>query len=187
MREANDLKYPEGKDTYTYQDYEKWEGRWELIKGVPHDMNATPTPLHQSIVGNIMSELRTFLGKGECQVFVAPLDVRLSREEDYQNCDTVIQPDVLVVCQKERIDDTGLNGAPDLVVEVLSPATAFKDRNQKFKLYRDFGASEYWIVDPVHKTIEIFSFKQGEVSNRKAFGIKDEFRSEYLKGFSIVL
>ena len=177
------MKYPEGNQTYTYQDYEEWEGQWELIKGVSYDMTKAPTPLHQTIVGNIFGEIRTFLGKDGCQAFVSPFDVRLSKEEDYDNSVTIIQPDVLVVCQKERIDDKGLRGAPELAVEVLSPSTALKDRNEKFSLYLEFGTSEYWIVDAVHKTIEIYTFENRAVSCRTVFGVNDELRSEYLKGF----
>lgn len=187
MREAIDLKYPEGNQTYRYQDYKEWEGQWELINGVPSSMSPVPTPLHQTIVGNIFGEIRAFLGKDGCQVFIAPFDIRLSQEDDYNNPNTVIKPDVLVICQKERIDDKGLRGAPGLAVEVLSPSTALKDRNEKFSLYLEFGTSEYWIVDAVHKTIEIYTFKNRAVSSRTVFGVDDELCSEYLKGFKFAV
>lgn len=180
-----ELKFPEDNQTYTYQDYEKWEGRWELIKGVPYNMTPAPTPFHQTIVGNIFAELRSFLGKGDCEVFVAPFDVRLSLEDDYGNPKTVIQPDVSVVCQKERLDNKGLKGAPELVVEVLSPSTALKDRNEKLSLYREFGACEYWIVDPLYKTIERYVFKEGQQVSVKGFDMENIFESSYFKGFRI--
>lgn len=178
-----ELKFPEDNQTYTYQDYEKWEGRWELIKGVPYNMTPAPTPLHQTIVGNIFGELRSFLGKGDCQVFVAPFDVRLSEEDDYDNPETVIQPDVSVVCQKERLDSKGLKGAPELVVEVLSPSTALKDRNEKRSLYQKFGVSEYWIVDPLYQTIERYVFHEGKEVSVEGFDIESTVESSTFKGF----
>lgn len=178
-----ELKSPEDNQIYRYRDYEKWEGRWELIKGVPYNMTPAPAPFHQTIVLNISGELRTFLGKGDCQVFVAPFDVRLSAEDDYDNPETIIQPDVSVVCQKERLDNKGLKGAPELVVEVLSPSTVLKDRNEKRSLYREFGICEYWIVDPLYKTIERHVFKEGEQVSVEGFDIENTFESSYFKGF----
>lgn len=179
-----ELKYPEENQTYRYQDYVKWDGRWELIKGVPYAMFPTPGRIHQQVVGNIYGELRSFLKGSKCTPYIAPFDVRLSEIDDYDNPNTVIQPDVLVVCQKERLDEKGLKGIPDLVVEVLSPSTAFKDRNKKFTLYQEYGASEYWIVDPAHQTIEVYAFNEEKRKQPIVFGIDDTIQSDYLKGFT---
>lgn len=159
MSEAIIMKTPESNKRYRYHDYEHWEGRWELIHGVPYNMSPAPTTKHQQIVGEIHFALRSFLGTDNCQVFVAPFDIRLSETDDYDNPDTVIQPDISVICHQNQLDKKGGKGAPDLVIEVLSPSTALKDRNQKFKLYEQFGVQEYWIVDPIHQTIEVYGLR----------------------------
>ncbi|MBS2970652.1 Uma2 family endonuclease [Metabacillus sp. KIGAM252] len=105
---------------------------------------------HQSIVLNVGSLFKGCLKDKSCRVFTAPLDVFLSEEED------VVQPDVFLVCDKTRMTSKGCNGAPDLVIEVLSPSTAFKDRNIKKEKYEKHGVKEYWIIDPAYRMVEVF-------------------------------
>lgn len=181
------MKTPESNKRYRYRDYEHWEGRWELIHGVPYNMSPAPTTKHQQIVGEIHFALRSFLGTDNCQVFVAPFDIRLSETDDYDNPDTVIQPDISVICHQNQLDKKGGKGAPDLVIEVLSPSTALKDRNQKFKLYEQFGVQEYWIVDPIHLTIEVYGQVENQFNKKEVFGHNDILRSFYFENLSIDL
>ncbi|MED3661585.1 Uma2 family endonuclease [Ureibacillus sp. FSL K6-8385] len=178
---------PEPHKRYRYQDYEQWEGRWELIHGVPYDMSPAPSTKHQAIVTELLFSLRSYFGKGECRVFAAPFDIRLSESDDYDNPDTVVQPDLSVICNPEQLDSKGGKGAPRLIVEVLSPATALKDRNQKYKLYEKHGVKEYWIVDSIHETIEVYGLVDHHYVNRAVFGKEDTLTSFVFPEFHLEL
>jgi len=138
---------------YTYSDYLLWDDdkRRELIDGVPYLMSA-PTRKHQKILGNLHIQFASLLKGKPCEVYFAPFDVRLNADT-LDN--TVVQPDLLVVCDREKLDEAGCIGAPDLVVEVLSPSTSRHDRILKFKTYLKCGIREYWIIDPVNETLEV--------------------------------
>lgn len=133
---------------HTLQDWESWEGRWELIDGIAFDMAAAPNTSHQRISGNLYFAIRTGLKsagdkfkKNSCEIFAAPIDVFF---QDF----AVVQPDLVVVCDPAKISERGIEGAPDLVVEILSPATAKKDLLRKRWLYEASKVPEYLIVDP---------------------------------------
>ena len=146
------LKYPEIETKrYTYADYVKWDDdqRWELIDGIPYAM-AAPSEAHQWVSGGIFRQIANFLHRKNCRVYHSPFDVRLS---EHLLDNTVVQPDILVVCDKSKLDKAGLVGAPDMVVEILSPSSASHDMIRKYNLYRKAGVREYWIVDPEHKTV----------------------------------
>jgi len=138
---------------YTYADYCKWDDgeRWELIDGAPYMMSPAPSPIHQGISREIAGQLFNFLKENPCKLFTAPFDVRLNAGKAD---DTVVQPDLLVICDLSKIDDKGCVGAPDLVIEILSPATIRHDRIIKFRLYQKAGVREYWIVDPDTQSIQ---------------------------------
>ncbi|NQX67503.1 Uma2 family endonuclease [Paenibacillus alba] len=171
------MKVPEQDHRYKLQDLLEWEGRWELINGVPFNMTLAPSTTHQRILRSMFLELHTCLQGSSCEVFIAPFDVRLSEIEEYDNPDTVCQPDLTVICNPTQIDDKGGKGAPKLIVEILSPSTAIKDRNQKYKTYEKFGVLEYWIVDPAHQTVEVYGLEQGLFQKREVFGKEDNLRS----------
>ena len=173
--------------TYYYQDIVELEGSWELIHGVPYNMSPAPSTAHQHIVGEVYFSLRSFFNTGNCRVFVAPFDVRFSEEDDYDNPNTVVQPDISVFCNPEQIDEKGGKGAPHLVVEVLSPATALKDRNQKFKLYEQHGVKEYWIIDTANKTVEVYGYVNGCFNQREVFGKDNVLQSFIFSDFSLDL
>ena len=147
---------------YTYADYCTWDDdtRWELIEGVPYAMAPSPSLSHQSLSGSIHNQLYNFLVGNPCRVFAAPFDVRLNAAGD--DDDTVVQPDIVVVCDREKLDEKGCNGAPDMVVEILSPSSDRHDRFVKFRLYRSAGVREYWIVDPNSRTIQACLLKGSE-------------------------
>ena len=153
---------------YTYEDYCTWddEKRWELIDGEAFEMfpseiiAMSPAPFwrHQSISMAVASQIYNFLRGKPCQVFAAPFDVRLNADA-YD--DTVVQPDIVVICDHTKIKGTGCIGAPDLIIEILSPATASHDRIRKFNLYRQYGVREYWIIDPETKSISTHILENG--------------------------
>ena len=146
---------------YTYADYLTWldDKRRELINGFIHLMSG-PMRKHGHISMELGFLVRTYIKKkkGKCHVYHAPFDVRLplyGSEEDNKIYD-VVQPDICVICDMSKLDDKGCIGAPDLVVEVLSPSTLKYDWNYKFNLYEAAGVREYWIVDPKAKVVNAF-------------------------------
>ncbi len=136
------------RPSYTYEDYCQWEGRWELIEGMPYAMSPLPVPDHQNVCGNLFAILRESLQGNckNCRVYL-PLDWKISD-------DTIVQPDLLIVCKK--IEKKYLDFSPVLVIEVLSPSTASKDRGEKMEIYRMQQVKYYCIVDAQFKKIEIY-------------------------------
>jgi Uma2 family endonuclease len=149
---------------YTYGDYAKWgdETRYELIDGVAYAMAPAPVIDHQEIAGHIYHKLMTALEGQPCRPYMAPVDVRLPRHDEADDrVDTVLQPDVLVVCDPAKIDRRGVRGAPDLVVEVLSPSTAGRDQIHKRRVYERAGVREYWLVHPTDRVLTIYRLENG--------------------------
>lgn len=152
---------------YTFANYLTWldDKRRELINGFVKMMTPAPSTRHQLIAGEIYGQLWQQLKKKYCKVFPAPFDVRLpssnssSADEDIF---TVVQPDISVICDKSKLDGKGCIGAPDLIVEIISPATVKRDVEEKFKLYEEHGVKEYWIVHPNDETITAFLLKDGK-------------------------
>lgn len=145
------------EEHYTYRDYRRWpeDERWELIDGTAYLMGA-PTTTHQGAQREIFGTLYNFLKGKECQLFAAPCDVFFPRirEQDEDDVDTVVQPDLLVVCDPEKVRERGIWGAPDLVVEILSPSTSRKDLHEKYGLYERSGVREYWVVEPTGRWVQ---------------------------------
>jgi len=155
---------------YTYKDYCSWpeDERWELIDGVAYNMSPAPTSRHQEISGELYFRIKRFL-KNKCRIFSAPFDVFLPifPIESEKTIDTVVQPDISVICDSSKIIEKGCMGAPDLIVEILSPSTSKRDLNEKFGLYERVGVKEYWVVDPGNKYIRIFHLiSEGENSGK---------------------
>lgn len=126
---------------YTYADYVSWsdDTRWELIDGVAYAMVPAPTTRHQAIQLNLARLVSNFFYGKPCKPFLAPIDVKLSDSD-------VVQPDLLVVCDPKKIEEKAIVGAPDLVIEILSPSTETRDRREKKMLYESFRVPEYWLV-----------------------------------------
>ena len=141
---------------FTWDDYRTWDdvSRCELIGGEAFDMSPAPSPRHQSVLGELYAQFLAFLRDKPCRVFVAPVDVKLSEED-------VVQPDLLVVCEREKIRPTHVEGAPTLVVEILSLRTAMFDRVYKLRLYAEVGVKEVWLVMPFPPCVEVFSLAHG--------------------------
>jgi Uma2 family endonuclease len=150
---------------YTYADYLQWfdEKRRELINGFIRIMSS-PATTHAEVANDLNVTLYNFVKRrsGKCKVFVAPFDVRLPKngEKDDDKIFSVVQPDIVVVCDPSKIDEKGCLGAPDMVVEVLSPSTRKYDLNDKFNLYEASGVKEYWTVAPADKDVTVFLLQE---------------------------
>ena len=149
------MQMPQENPTYTYADYLSWDEseRIQLIDGEPV-MQAAPSTAHQEVAGNLYFTLRQFLAGKPCKAYLAPLAVRLGAKEDDSD-DTVLEPDVFVVCDGTKMGKSGCVGAPDLVIEVISLSTARIDRVAKFRKYQQAGVREYWIVDPETRSVHV--------------------------------
>jgi Uma2 family endonuclease len=151
---------PAAKDGYhTYGDYLRWDDdqRWELIDGVAYAMAPAPDWRHQELVGEVFRQIATQLKDKACRPAVAPLDVRLPKGgEADEAIDTVVQPDVMIVCDPDRIDRRGVRGAPTFVLEVLSPSSASHDQIRKRRVYERAGVREYWILHPIDGVLTIY-------------------------------
>lgn len=149
---------------YTYADLLEWEGdtRYELYSGQPRAMSS-PSDVHQEISVALSAQLYNYLRGKKCRVYYAPFDVRLFEEkgESPEDTDTVVQPDLMVVCDPDKVDRHGVRGAPDLIIEILSESTRKLDRLIKFNLYQRAGVREYWIVDPVSRTVAVYTLEEG--------------------------
>ena len=178
---------------YSYADYLTWrlDEYVELLRGRISRM-AAPTKSHQRVVVRMTSLWDTFLKNSSCKIFVAPFDVRLlDQKKSTANKDiyTVVQPDVCVVCDPLKLEEKGCLGAPDLVVEVLSPGTQQKDIKDKFELYEFNGVKEYWIVSAADETITIFNLDDAGIFQFRKIHIGDEseVNAKVIEGFSFKL
>jgi len=147
--------------TYTYADYLLWQfsERVELLRGKIRQM-AAPNRRHQVISRRLQYVIMTALLKSPCELYDAPFDVRLTRIRNDKEVKTVVQPDLCVICDPSKLDDRGCNGAPDLIIEILSPGNSRTEMKDKFELYQEAGVLEYWIVSPIEKTIQVWSLDE---------------------------
>ena len=145
--------------SYTYADYLTWQLReqLELVKGKIHRMSPAPNMYHQRLSGELFLLIGTYLREKPCELFSAPFDVRLpklgSREDAIY---TVVQPDLCVVCDAAKLDERGCLGAPDLVIEILSPGNSRRELREKFTLYEESGVLEYWVISPQDRNVQRF-------------------------------
>ena len=173
---------------YTYQDYLTWTfpERVELFLGRVLKMSPAPNRYHQDISGNISGKLREALQQSECKLYVAPFDVRLPVSLKKGNSDTVVQPDIVVICDRTKLDDQGCNGAPDIVIEILSPGNSKREMKDKFDLYEASLVKEYWIVDPVHQDVTKYTLDQeNKYIGSRPYLAGDSIPSSVLERFSI--
>ena len=175
---------------YSYADYFKWpfEERVELIKGRIFKMNSISNFDHQVLVGEIYGELANFLRRQKFRAFVAPFDVRLPKKSNEdKDIYTVLQPDVCVVCDTSKYDKRGCIGAPDIVVEILSPGNNAKELKNKFDAYEEAGVKEYWIVSPQDKTFLVNTLADGKYVTSQPMTSGDTVTTPILPGFSMDL
>jgi Uma2 family endonuclease len=156
---------PKEEQFYSYADYKEWDlavgERYELIYGEAYAM-AAPNTRHQEIVVELSSQFHAYLRGKPCKVYPAPFDVRLFYEED-ESDDTVVQPDISVICDEKKRGKEGCHGAPELVIEILSPSNSAIEMERKFKLYQQAGVREYWVVDPENNGLTVYCFKDGKI------------------------
>ncbi len=158
---VTDINQLDLNGTYTYADYLLWriEERLELIKGKIFKMSPAPSLRHQKVSGRLHLEMGQFFKNHYCQIFYAPFDVRLPRKDSLASDGkifTVVQPDLCVICDENKLDEKGCLGAPDLVIEILSPGNSKKEMNEKFDLYEETGVREYWMVEPAENAVYIY-------------------------------
>lgn len=167
---------------YTYQDYLNWDDgeRWEIIEGEAYNMSPAPTSIHQRIAGICYRQLDVQLAGRKCIPFIAPTDVVLSE-------DNVVQPDIFVVCQKKKITSTHIEGAPDLVIEILSPSTALKDRREKKQVYERYHVQEYILIHPDESYAERYLLKNNFYQSAEIFGEQETIKLKSLKGIKLNL
>ncbi len=174
--------------SYTYADYFKWkfEERVELIKGKVFRMSPAPNRFHQKLAGLIHARMHVFLEDKPCEVYTAPFDVRIPRKsKNDKEIITVLQPDVCVICDLSKLDDKGCIGAPDIVVEVLSPGNNTKELKKKYDVYEESGVKEYWVVSPQDQWLRIYTLTKGKFLESPYLLAGDFAASAVLPGFSL--
>jgi Uma2 family endonuclease len=186
------VEEPDPSLSYTYADYLQWkfEEQVELIRGKIFKMSPAPTPWHQQISIGLSSEIYNFLKKKTCKVFNAPFDVRLPEKNKKKDNEitTVVQPDICVICDETKIDGRGCLGAPDLIIEILSPGNTEKEVKFKFELYEETGVREYWVVYPAEQNIAVFILNEkAKYDGAKIYAGKDRIKSNAVKGLIIKL
>ncbi len=176
---------------YSYADYLTWEFEEmvELIKGKAFkSAAAAPRRIHQKISGNVFFRLYKFLENNSCDVFSAPFDVRLPvKSIKNEDIFTVVQPDICVICDKSKLDDLGCIGAPDLILEILSPGNNKKELKNKYEVYEESGVKEYWIIQPYELTLLIYTLTEGKYVPSKLFTVGDIVESKCISGFTLDL
>ena len=175
--------------TYTYADYLNWDfdERVELIKGKIFELSPAPAASHQIIAGKMHLKFGSFLENSEtCKVFFAPYDVRLPiKSKKDKDIYTVVQPDLCVVCDPAKRDERGCIGAPDIVVEILSPSNNKKELKNKYEVYEESGVKEYWVVIPSEKAITIYVLVDGKYITTRPLFAGDIATSTVLPGFKL--
>ena len=184
------MALPVEKEKYTFADILAWDGseRAELIDGDLY-MMAPPSRIHQKVGFEIGRQLGNFLEGKKCEVYPAPFGVRLfeKNEDSPENVDTMVEPDISIICDKNKLDRHGCKGAPDMVIEVLSPSSLRHDRFVKLKLYQRAGVQEYWVVEPETKTVQVYALENGILQPCAFYGPEEAARVNILNGCFIEL
>lgn len=177
------MQQPNTKDHYTYHDYLKWpdDERWEIINGVAYSMAPSPSINHQRLLRNLSTQLESKLKGYKCELFFAPTDIVLSEID-------VVQPDLFVVCDPEKITKNNVKGAPELIIEILSPSTTLKDRRLKRLLYEQSGVREYLLFNPMEKLVERYLLQEhGQYGVNEIFDATETILLKSLDGLEVDL
>lgn len=166
-------------ERFTYAHYLTWpaEERWEIIDGILYNMSLTPSRYHQEISMNLAFEINKFLKENgkNCKVYAAPFDVRFPEgEQTDEDITTVVQPDISIVCNPEKLDDKGCKGAPDFIAEITSLATIKKDMKDKLILYEKHGVPEYWIIQPEENIVMVHKLNEQKKYDRAKIFSKED-------------
>lgn len=151
--------------SHNYGEYLTWPDnpRYEVIDGFAYAMSPAPARVHQRLVGELYRQIADALEDSQCEVNITPFDVRLPTSDNQQDNDisNIVQPDIVIVCDPDKLDEKGCRGAPDWVIEVLSPSTASHDQIRKLALYEKHGIPEYWLAHPTDKIVTIYRLENG--------------------------
>jgi len=160
---------------FCYQDYLHWpdDERWEIIDGIAYNMSPAPVIKHQRIVSKLFRRMVDKIEEKGCSMFIAPTDVVFDEHN-------IVQPDVFVVCDRKKITEDNIKGAPDFIIEVISPSTSLKDRREKKNLYKKFGVKEYLIVYPEDELVERFILENDKYGTTDIFNWDETMRMESL-------
>ncbi len=182
------MALPQGKNPLTYAEYLKLDEdiQYEVIDGQIYNMSPSPNVKHQSIAMELSTEFNLFLRNRSCRV-LGEIDVCLSDEDDHSKINEWVKPDIVIVCDMNKIRTNHIAGAPDLIVEILSKSTAKVDKMIKFNPYQRAGVKEYWIVDPIHEVIDVFVLKNGLYKHEGTFAQNEVIEVKMFEGLSINL
>lgn len=180
---------------YTYADYLTWmfDERVELFKGWVKQMSPAPNMSHQRISWNTSRIIGNYLVRNSCAAFSAPFDVRLigkstsKKAKSNESIYTVVQPDICIICDQNKLDDRGCLGAPDLIIEIVSPGNTKKEIDDKYLLYEENGVREYWIIQPTDETVTVFDLKNAKYQFRKIYNNVDKAQVGIFPDFRIDL
>lgn len=165
MENITDINQLDFDKVYTYADYLRWQfiERVELLKGRISKISPAPSRKHQDISGNLHGSLFGLFRNQPCKMYAAPFDVRLPRKDEKGNdIQTVVQPDLCIICDGSKLDDRGCLGAPDLIIEILCLGNSKKEMKNKFEIYAEAGVREYWIVNPTDENILLNVLEDGK-------------------------
>lgn len=175
---------------YTYAHYLQWkiEERIELFKGQILKLSA-PNRQHQQVSGALYYSIHKFLIEKKCKVYAAPFDVRLPLQNKSSDTEitTVVQPDICVICNEDKLDARGCCGAPDLVIEILSPGNSQKEVRLKYNIYEEAGVLEYWLIHPVEQTLIAYALNNNQYIGGKIYAPGDIVESTAIEGLQINL
>ncbi|MEN1968547.1 Uma2 family endonuclease [Lentibacillus sp. N15] len=171
------MSLPKKDRVYTYSDYLSWpeNERIEIIAGKAY-MQAAPSRIHQKVLSEVHRQIANYLLDKDCEVYPAPFHVVLDPAGDHENeadKEYILEPDISIICNKNKLNERGCQGSPDLIVEIISPSTARKDKMEKFNIYEQAGVKEYWIIEPEEKMISVFTLE-----NNRRFGRPDLYGEE---------
>lgn len=190
MKPITDINQLDLNKSYTYADYLSWrfKERVELIWGKIRKMTAAPSTRHQRVLGKLHIVIANSMEDHPCQIFIAPFDVRLPlKSKDGHTVENVVQPDLCIVCDDTKIDEKGCKGAPDLILEVLSPSSSTKDMKDKLKLYEKAKVKEYWVVEPHDGIVHAFILKGDKYLSKYPTTAEDMITSEVIRDLQIDL
>ncbi|MBP3039612.1 Uma2 family endonuclease [Bacillaceae bacterium Marseille-Q3522] len=183
------MSIPEERFIISYEEYltKEEDVRLEVINGIVYDMSPAPSTRHQIVQRELLTEFNIYLRGKDCSVFGSPLDVCLSDEDDIEKIKEWVEPDIFIVCDKNKIKDKRIVGAPDLIIEILSSSTAKLDRVVKYNRYMEAKVREYWIVDPLNEFIDVYVLDGNKYQHKGVFSKEDTIKVSILESLIIDL
>ena len=190
MKSITKLSQLDLNKRFTYADYLTWkfQERVELIKGWLYKMSPAPNRSHQTVSMKVANAIFNYFEQKPCNVYAAPFDVRFfdkQKSKEDNKVYTVVQPDICVICDDDKLDERGCIGSPDWIIEIVSPGNTKKEMQLKFDLYEENGVKEYWIVHPGDTTVTVFQLKENKYQFKKYYVKGDKIPCDLFKGLKI--